>query len=271
MYILEDSHFYDIIILEMLLKLLVTFTYLGMVAVNAMANILPINGVTTGGVSDSYPNLFAPAGITFSIWGLIYLLLGAHVLYQLGLLGKEKDKKVSDAVKKISKYFIGTSIINSIWIFAWHYNQIGLTLVLMVGLLILLIKIADITNTIKLDMKQRLLVKCPFSVYFGWITVATIANVTTLLVSLGWNGFGISAEIWTIIVLIVGAAIGTWRMLKDRNIAYGMVLVWAYLGIFIKHYSLEYFNQSYPLIMLTVGALGAVFIFTLISLSVKKK
>ena len=163
-----------------LIKLLTLVTFIGMVVVNGLANILPINGVTTGRVSDSYSNLFAPVGITFSIWGLIYLLLLAYVIYQFipKTLGKDK------VINKINIYFIISSVVNSVWIFAWHYRIIGLTVILMLILLYSLIKISKLTNEMVLSFKDKLFIKIPFGIYFGWITIASIANITIFLVSL---------------------------------------------------------------------------------------
>ena len=113
-------------------------TFILMVVVNALANILPINGITTGGVSDSYPNLFAPAGITFVIWGVIYLLLGAFILYQFGAFKGKKGYNL-DSVERISVYFIVSSIANVAWIFSWQYKIIPLSMVLMIVILVTLI------------------------------------------------------------------------------------------------------------------------------------
>ena len=122
----------------------------------------------------------------------------------------------------------------------------------MLVILIFLIKIADLLNKEKLDSKEKFFMLVPFSVYFGWITVATIANVTVFLVSIGWNGFGINESTWTVIVLLAGLAIGIARLLKDKNIAYGLVLVWAYFGIYIKHTSLDGFGGMYSGVITTV-------------------
>jgi hypothetical protein len=241
----------------MLQKFLVAISFIAMVVVNAMANILPINGVSTGEVSDSYANLFAPAGLTFSIWGLIYLLLAIYTVYQFGFFRKEQVEVRKPLLKSVNTLFIITSVLNIAWIFAWHYNLITLTLVLMVGLLVSLIRIATILAREKLVGLDEFLVAVPFSVYFGWITVATIANITIWLVSVGWQGFGLPDQVWTVVILLVGASIGLWRMLKDKSIAYGLVFAWAYAGIFIKHYTVSGFAGQYPAPMLTaaVGAL----------------
>lgn len=230
------------------IKIFSGVAYVAMVAVNFLANGLPINNRSTGAISDAYPNLFAPAGLTFSIWGLIYLLLGGYVVY----LFVKKDKKTEEIIKKINPLFIVTSLANILWIFAWHYDYIGLSVLIMTVLLFLLIKIADILRTGRFSSLEKLFIWAPFSVYFGWITVAAIANITVFLVSIGWNRFGIADFVWTSIILLVGAVIGILRILKDKNIAYGLVFVWAYFGILFKHLSDGGFAGQYPSIILTV-------------------
>lgn len=237
---------------NLIINFLVGVTFLAMITVNALANILPINGVDTGQVSDSYGNLFAPSGFTFSIWGLIYLLLAGYTLYQFGLFRDKKEKMNSVLIEKVGLYFIITSLANIFWIFSWHYMLMGLTLFFMLVILIFLIKIADLLNKEKLNSKEKNFMLVPFSVYFGWITVATIANVTVFLVSIGWDGFGIIESTWTVIILLAGLAIGTARLIKDKNIAYGLVLVWAYFGIYIKHTSPDGFGGMYSGVITTV-------------------
>ena len=219
-----------------------------MVVMNFLANGLPLNNRSTGAISNDYPNLFAPAGPAFSIWGLIYLLLGAYVIYQF----IKKDQKTENLLNKINPFFIATSLANISWIFAWHYDFIGLSLLIMATLLFLLIKIADILRAEKFTSIENIFVWAPFSIYFGWITVAAIANTTVFLVSIGWNGFGIADFVWTSIILLVGAIIGILRMQKDKNIAYGMVLVWAYSWILFKHISTGGFDGLYPSVIATV-------------------
>jgi hypothetical protein len=225
--------------------------YIAMVAVNALATILPINNRTTGEISDSYPNIFAPAGITFSFWGIIYLLLGAYVVYQVVQLFTSRKPRSAQATQ-IQLFFALSSVINIAWIFAWHYDWIGVSVLLMLGLLATLIKIADLTKTAKLPAREKTLTKVAFGVYFGWITVATIANITTYLVKLGWNGFGLPDAFWMILVLIVGVIISVWRTWKDRNLAYGLVPIWAYGGIWLKHTSPQGFDGEYESVIAVV-------------------
>ncbi len=232
------------------LKILVAVTYLVMILANWLAVWLPINGMDTGAVSDAYPNLFAPAGTTFAIWGLIYLLLAGSVLYQTVLNKNQADSELS--YKMIGTLFFISSLANAAWIFAWHYLQIPLTILLMLVILICLILINRQTSKAALSKKEILFMQIPFSIYFGWITVATIANVTVLLVSLGWKGAGFSETVWTIVALGAGLVIGIAVMLTNRDAAYGLVLIWAYSGILNKHLLPEGFNGQYPIVIYAV-------------------
>lgn len=246
----------------MIIRIITFIAYLSMITVNFLANYLPINNLNTGQISDLYPNLFTPAGITFSIWGIIYLLLGVYSFFQLFFVKEKSHQKI---ITKINPLVIFSFLFNTLWVFLWHYQLIGSSVIFIIVILISLIKIADILKREKFNNKENFLIKLPFSVYFGWITVATIANITVFLVSTDWGALGLSEVFWTIVILIVGALIALIRMFKDKNIAYGLVFIWAYLGIIIKHLSLTGYNSEYPAIISTaVSAIGAFIIFILI-------
>jgi hypothetical protein len=236
---------------DMIIKLIVVVTFLAMVIVNALANILPINGISTGQVSDSYPNLFAPAGLTFAIWGLIYLLLGGYTFYQTGIFQGNKNTVRTELLRKTGILFSISSIANAAWIFSWHYRMIPISVLLMIVILTCLILINQMISNEWISAGEYFFIRLPFSVYFGWITVATIANVTTLLVSTGWEGFGLAETTWTVLILVVGLIIGVATMLKNKDIAYGFVIVWAYAGIWLKHTSPEGFGGQYPSVITT--------------------
>ncbi len=242
---MKNSHY-------LYLKITAAVGYIAMVYVNYLANALPIGGVTTGEASDAYANLFTPAGITFSIWGLIYLLLGAYVIFQFFYPKNKQDDKTEKLLAEVNKYFILSSLVNIAWIFAWHYGVIWLSVIIMLLLLTCLIILAEILKKQSLKALDYVCIKLPFSLYFGWISVATIANITVLLVSLNWNRFGLSDVFWVILILFVGAGVGIWRMLKDRNPAYGLVFVWAYSGILLKHLSVDGFARSYENVIVAV-------------------
>ena len=226
-----------------------TIVFAGMVAVNYLAVALPINGITTGEVSDSYPNLFAPAGFTFLIWSLIYTLLLGFTVYQWRIKNRTEIRPM---LEKVQTYFILSSLFNTAWIFSWHYRIIPLSLLLITCMLISLALLVGSLRETNLKRWDYLLIRMPFSIYFGWLTVATIANVTVFLVSLGWVGFGIPAEVCTSAVLLTGAAIGLLAMLKNRDIAYILVMVWAYFGILYRHQSADGFAGQYSMVITTV-------------------
>jgi hypothetical protein len=200
--------------------------------VNGLANALPLNGQTTAAVSDRFKVYFVPAGYVFSIWGLIYLGLIAFAVYQALPAQRENSR-----LRRIGYLFALSCLANSVWIFLWHYEFFLLTLVAMTALLLLLIAMylrlgigrAPVTTL------EKWAVNIPFSVYLGWITVATIANVTDVLDYLKWSGWGLSPEGWMVIVLIVAVAIATAVSLTRGDIAYMLVIVWAFVGIAIKH------------------------------------
>lgn len=239
------------------ISIFVLVTYLAMIIVNGLANALPINGMITGDISDSYPNLFAPTGITFIIWGVIYLLLAAHTAYQLGFFRKKGEKVKTALLKEVGILFSISSLANVAWIFAWHYKNILLSLLVMLIILVCLMLIYVRINKETLTANEKVFIRLPFSVYFGWITVATIANATTLLVDkLGSpvNLLGISEVVWTVVILLIGLAIGAFTTFKNRDIPYGLVIVWAYIGILVKHLLAQPdgFNSQYPAVIVTV-------------------
>lgn len=212
--------------------------FIGVIVVNTLANALPINGITTGQLSDLYPNLFVPAGLTFAIWGLIYLLLAVFSVYQL-VCAFGSNSSQGDFIDKIGIWFFVSCLANMAWIFVWHYQWVFLSLVIMLtilGSLIAIYQNLGIGNS-SASNREKYLVHLPFSIYLGWISIATIANVTTVLVDTGWNGFGISEAIWAVVMIVIGTAL-TFRMLLSRNdIFYSLVVVWAFLGIWLKRSS----------------------------------
>lgn len=241
------------------LKLTSTCLFAAMVIINMLANIIPLGIGTTGDVSEQYPSLFTPAPITFAIWGLIYLLLIFYVLYQWGLLGMHEDSYLD--LISIGSLFAVSCVLNICWIFAWHFDVIWLSTIFIVSLLVVL---AIISKRIKRDNRlplSYLMVNIGFDIYFGWIIAATIANISVLLVSLDWNGFGVSPIVWTCAILIVGAIIGSCPVLVDRKWFSTLAVIWAYVGILIKHISKSGFAGEYPSIILAT-VIGIILMLT---------
>jgi len=196
--------------------------FAGMIVMNYLANALPLNNRTTGELSDSFPNLFVPAGITFSIWGIIYILLLIYTVVQF--TGSNQI-----AISKISLAFGISCILNALWIVTWHYGKLPLSLLVMVCVLISLIYINIAIRHLPLGI-----IKAAFGIYLGWICIATIANVTALLVSYNWVGFGLSQETWTIIMIAIGALIVALTIYRISNPFIGLSVIWAFTGIILK-------------------------------------
>ena len=204
------------------------------VIVNGLAGSTAIiGGKNTAQISDANPTLITPAGYVFSIWGIIYILLGIFVVYQA--LPSQRGK---DFHKKIGWLFVLSCMANIIWLFLWQFEYLSLSVALMFLLLaslILLYLRLDIGKS-KTTAREKLAVHLPFSVYLGWITIASIANVSATLVSMNWNSMflGVSAETWAILVVIVAVAITVLVLATRKDVAYALVAIWALVGISVK-------------------------------------
>lgn len=220
------------------------------IAANYLANDLPLNNVTTGQVSDNIPSLFTPAGFTFAIWGLIYLLLGIFVFYQMGFVGNEQD--LTYYRNKVSYLFITSCILNIAWLFSWHYKLFLVSLCIMFALLInLIILYLRVNGKANYLRKRNYVVSLPFSIYLGWIMVASIANTSIYLVSINWNRFGYSEVFWTNIMLITALLLFTLFVYLRRDIFIMLVYIWAVFGILYKHIFI--YNSQYIFIVITAA------------------
>lgn len=217
---------------DTLRQITVILTIIATIIVNGLANALPINGLNTGQISDRFQVYFVPAGYVFSIWGLIYLGLIAFAIFQ-ALPSQRQNSRL-----RASGWWISLGgLANSVWIFLWHYEQFPLTLLAMLILLATLIVTylrLEVART-AVSTAETWAARVPFSIYLGWITVATVANVTSLLDYLKWDRFGIAPEIWMGIVLFAVLAITVSMIATRRDVAYTLVILWALAGISIKH------------------------------------
>lgn len=201
------------------------------IVVNALANIVPFNGQMTGEISDRFRVYFVPAGYVFAIWGLIYLLWIAFTIYQALPSQRENER-----LRRIGYLFALSCVWNAAWLFCWHYNLFALSLVMMLALLATLIVayrrleigLAPVSN------QEFWLVNVPFSVYLGWITVATIANATDVLYDIGWNGQPLAPEWWAIGMLVVATGLALYMLWQRRDIAFALVIVWSFIGIYFQ-------------------------------------
>lgn len=205
---------------------------IGTVVVNALANILPIGGRTTGDISDGFPILFVPAGYVFSIWGLIYLWLAVYAVYQA-----LPAQAANPRLRAIGWLFVLSCVFNSAWIFVWHNLLIPASMLVMIGILVTLSLIyLRLRGRGEPSPAERWAAWAPFSLYLGWITVATVANASVTLYTLGWRGGGVVGEILAALLLLVATGLGAIMLIRYRDTIYALVLVWAFAGIAVKHW-----------------------------------
>jgi hypothetical protein len=218
------------------MKIIITWLlFVGVIAVNALANILPINGYNTGQISAFYPNAFVPAGFTFSIWGVIYLLLLSYTIgYTYFSLKRQAYPKAYRFIEHVNTYFLLTCIFNMAWIVAWHYLQIELSVLIMLLFLSTLIQLFLKTKSMAHDLNliQRFILQTPFIVYLGWISVATIANITALLVAYKWTALSIAPVYWSAAMILIAIVLAAVMLIKFKAVPFALVVAWALWGIY---------------------------------------
>lgn len=227
--------------------ILATLMYVFMIVMNAMANALPLNGIATGAVSFKYPNLFQPSGIIFSIWGVIYILLLVFLIIQFISIKNLQNEDAKQLFITINLLFALTSILNGLWLLAWHYDKMVISTIIMLFLLMTLIFV------VKKISSMPFLSRAAFSVYLGWITIATIANITITFVKIGVPSYRPIAVLMTVVVLLIGLAISLVWIIKEKDYIFGFVIIWAFLGIFLRHIRQENLPRLYPMIISVVA------------------
>lgn len=207
-------------------------TFVITLGINFLATNLPLNNITTREISDSFDIFFVPAGYVFAIWGVIYLGLLGFLVYQ-ALPSQHGNTRIG----RIGWWFAVSNLANAAWLVSFHYLQFALALVFMLILLASLLVIflrLQIGKQKPDSTMESWLVDVPFGTYLGWITVATIANVTQVLYAHKWNGFGIAPQLWAVIMLGAAVIISALMSFSRRNLPHSLVLIWAFIGIAVK-------------------------------------
>lgn len=196
--------------------------------INSLSQTLPFNNQTSADIANRYQNYFLPANYVFGIWGLIYVGLIAFAVFQALPSQRENPR-----LKRMSPWFLVSCAANCIWLFLFHYNQFALSTVAMgvlIASLIIVHRQLRAGNS-AIGNGERWCVRVPFSIYLGWITVATVANVAYVFKAAGWDGAGISEQTWGILILVVAGSIAGIFAYLNRDIAYAAVIVWSFVGI----------------------------------------
>lgn len=225
---------------------------LATITVNVLANTLPINGLNTGDISDRFDIYFVPAGYVFAIWGVIYIGWVVYSIFQA--LPSQADNPI---LKKIAPWYWISSLGNIAWIFLWHYEVFAFTLLFMVLILVSLLVINRALAGVEGQTKWY--VKLPFSLYLGWISVATVANVSQWLYFFNWSGWGIQPATWAVIMLAIASLLGILMAWLENDTFYTLVLIWALIGITISQAgaSVVVLTAWAGVALLTVALLGS--------------
>lgn len=240
---------------------------LATLGVNYLANALPINNQTTGEISDRFEVLFKPAGYAFSIWGLIYLGLLLFGIYQL--LPRQRTSSLTD---KIGLFFILSCFANMSWILDWHYElfafSVMVIIILLISLIIIYVRLG--IGVEKVSLKEKWLVHQPFSLYLGWISVATIVNITVYLEWLNWGGFGLSPVFWFVVLSLVGLVLSFYIAFTRKDYVFNLVILWAYIAIAVQNAEVAVVS-TISLIAGGVAVVPVIFSFGMPSVSGQKR
>lgn len=215
------------------LRVLNAFAFLAMVSINILAEVLPINGQTTAEISNQYNSLFTPAGITFSIWGVIYAMLFYFAIWQAFFAKAE-------AIEDIGMLFVASCTLNILWILTWHYNLLFVSTIIILGLLFTLYMLDGAVS------KDNRMVRISFSVYLAWITIASIASIFIVIGKIISSfAFSVASQILLCIALVIGLGLTYYRLNEKNDPAYALTMIWSITGIFIKQISPSGFNGNY--------------------------
>ncbi|SKB33930.1 hypothetical protein [Daejeonella lutea] len=224
------------------LAILNTVSLTIMLSLSYLAQNKQLSSLDVGQVSAKYETLFAPAGLTFAIWGLIYLALIAFCIYHMVKAFNSNQQEQADFdIRAIGILFIINTLATGAWLVAWVNEAIGLSLLLIIIQLVTLTMIsvrAHISNPER-ELSSKVFTQFPLSIYFGWICIATIANVSAFLVAINWSGFGISSINWVIIMIGVATLLSFFIIFVRRNFFFGLVILWALYGIALKRQQVD--------------------------------
>ncbi|MFC6101657.1 hypothetical protein [Olivibacter domesticus] len=228
-----------------MVALLITFL------INYLSNTGVFNGTTIANISNRYKNLLTPADYAFSIWGLIYIGLFAFVIYQAWLFARPDRAPQEKAAMQVGIWFILSCIANCLWVLAWVYGYMGLSILIMVALLYALINIISNTNMERYTatLRETLLVWWPFSLYAGWISLALAVNIATYLTKSDWDGFGLSDRFWAMTLICIIGILNLLMIWKRNMREFATVGIWGLVAIAVANWSTEKFVVIFSLVV----------------------
>lgn len=219
--------------------------------INCLSTTMPLNGRTAGQIANRFNNLLIPESMIFTIWALIYSLLLIYAVYVQMRLHRLPPAEQQPLVIQ-GWLFTASGFLNSIWIFAWHYFQLRLSMGIMLTLLVVLIMLyADIP--VDLPLRERWLRRLPFSVYTAWVSFCCSVNAAAFLAGTGWRGGALGQKFWTLMILAGLVLLGWLALLRRHDLGFALTIAWGIAGILVHH--LTVLRQAYPMII--SGAIAA--------------
>jgi len=225
--------------------------------VNTFGALGLINGLSQKQISDKYMTLITPSPFTFSIWSLIYALLIISIIV---MIVKKEDAYYQNAIQEITGLFRLSCLLNIIWIVEFSFEQVELSSVFILAFVVVLALLC--LKLRKIQVGKQWLLPVTFGLYTGWLFIATVVNIAAALVKLEWSGFGISEEMWGIIMLIVAIALVVIVIQKLKNAVFPLPLAWAYFGIYDFLKAPEGFGGAFEMLQ-TVALVGMVFLIAI--------
>ena len=233
------------------------------IGINALGAFGIINGMSQKEVSDAYPTLITPSPSTFSIWGVIYLLLLVSLIW---MIVKNWEEKTASVIEAVSLPFWVASAANILWIVTFSFEWIGISTLL---ILALVISLAVLNRRLKApDGIGQKVNALAFGLYNGWLIAATVVNVSAFLVQVNWNGFGLNQGTWAVIILIVALLLTLLIQLRLSNAALTLPLAWAYYGIWQEHQAAGKFLGQYPAVSAAALIIAILYVFIAVAVFV---
>lgn len=203
-------------------------------AVNTLSNLYPPGGQNVAEISNTVLAgvLITPANYAFIIWGVIYVGLIAYAVYQF-----HPERRADQRLQRTNQWLILACVAQVIWIFLFTGQQFVASVLAMAVILGSLIA-AYHTLAIgqgRVSRQRRWMAHIPFSLYLGWIAVATVVNIAATLYAANWGGLGLNAVAWTVVMLAVVTGLGLLILWQRQDLTVALVFIWALGAIAQRH------------------------------------
>lgn len=196
------------------------------IAYSYLADVLAPGGSDIATVSRRYDNAFTPAPFAFAIWGLIYGSFVAHCV--VALLPSRRTMEIYD---RLAVPLMLANVLGALWVAAFRHDMVFAALLLVATMFavawFMLLAASRWVDT----GRARFWLTVPFALFFGWMAVATLANLAAARVAAGWTGGPVIEFAWAVGLLVVATAIGLGVGVRRRAFLVPAVVAWATAAI----------------------------------------